>query len=120
MLLFSNILSFESLRTIAFILHFFVTTILFWTPIDSIAVSLQLQHTNHDYELTRQRFIGVIILGIILLSIRGVIMNFEIHIVSLKTVINLCVDCIGTYFIIWTIIDGLDWKTYIYVVVFCG
>lgn len=120
MLLLSNILSFESLRTIAFILHFFVTTILFWTPYDSIAVSLHLQHTSHDYELTRQRFIGVIVFGITLLSIRGVIMNFEIHLVSLKTVINLCADCIATYFIIWTIIDGLDWRTYIYVVVFCG
>eukprot|EP01036_Dinobryon_divergens_P022691 gene22691-30973_t len=47
-------------------------------------------------------------------------MNFEIHLVSLKTVINLCADCIGTFFVIWTIIDGLDWRTYIYVVVFCG
>lgn len=113
------IISFQSLRVFTFIIHFFLTTVLLWTPFDSISTNLLPMYSQHDYVLSRERFTGVIAFGLTLLCIRGIVILSDLQILSLRTLISLIADSLSSFVITWIIIDGLDWKTYIFIVVFC-
>jgi len=119
MLLLQSFLIFGSLRIILFILHTFMTFLLFWSPYDSVAVSLSSNFSTHDYVVSRKKLISLIAFGFSMLSINFIFLIAEINLLSLRTVFNFTADCIATFFLIWMIIDGLDWRTYIYVVLFC-
>jgi len=39
--------------------------------------------------------------------------------VTLASVLHLFVDCCACFWISWMILDGLEWRTYVYIFIFC-
>jgi hypothetical protein len=114
-----DLLSFNSLRAYALISHFFLTTILVWMEYKSITITLDANFSRHDYHVVRQQYTGLISTGLCVLIVQFYLIASSTNELSIGTTLNLLLDVIACFLIVWIIIDGLDWRTYIYVLVFC-
>lgn len=110
---------FHSLRITSLFLHFILTTSLFWTKSQSINVTLQPNYSNTEFRDKEASYETVISLGIILLSLQGVMLFFDQGKLRLKDVFGVASDIAASFFILWITLDGLGWDTYIYIFSFC-
>ena len=112
-------LSFSSLRLIALISHFILTTALLWTKFDCIMVGLKPGFTLTQYQQVESQFNGLISFGIVSLIFEIIMIMLAPHQISLFDAIKLFLDVLATFIIAWIVLDGLHWKTYIFILVFC-
>ena len=113
------LLSFQSIRILSIFCHFLVTTVLLWTREDSIVVSLNAHYQPKEYNTQRDRYLSIIGFALIGLLWKAVCFSLTYHTISLLSAINIFLDVIGTFFVIWIFLDGLEWVNYIYIFVFC-
>lgn len=119
MLGFTDILSFNSVRILALITHFVVTTILLWTPYDSISVTLPPNYSLDNYRSAIASYFAIISLGLVLIIFEFLFMVLNGFEISLLAAMHLGADLTGIFFVIWIFLDGLEWHTYIYILCFC-
>lgn len=119
MILLQNFIQFHSLRAIFLIVHAFATAILIWTPYNSVSVTLRPNYSQHEYIVVRKTFIAVVSLGCVFLIFRLISLLSDIYSKSLRASVQLVGDIFGSFFILWMILDGLSWKTYVFVFMFC-
>ncbi len=112
-------LSFPTLRLIVMYCHFIATTSLLWTKYDSLQVTLPSDATISDYNTIEESYSGLVAFGLFLIISELVIFSFNYNELTFNSAMHLLLDIIGTFFVLWIMLDGLDWKTYIYVLVFC-
>lgn len=110
---------FHALRITALFLHFVLTTALYWTKFQSVNVTLKPNYSNDEYLRKEASYETVISLGIILLSLQGAMLFFDQGKLRLKDVFGIASDLAAAFFILWIILDGLGWDTYIYIFSFC-
>ena len=99
-----------SLRIFALFSHFIMTTFLVWVKFDSIQV---MSESNHQYATNEWQYELVVVLGLIILIFKFFFLGFVDKQVSFSSCINLALDCFGTVFITWMLIDGWDWRSYV-------
>lgn len=116
--MFDNI-PFASLQMLALMSHFILTTGLVWTRYDCLQVTLKASANRSDYDTINRSYTGLISVGIIALLFEMVMTTASTKRVSLFGAIKLFMDLVACFFISWIILDGLDWRTYIYIFVFC-
>lgn len=114
-----DLFSFNSLRIFALISHFFLTTVLIWMEYNSITITLNANFSRGDYHDVRQQYTGLISCGLGVLIAQFYFIGSSTNKLSIGTTLNLLLDAIACFFIAWIILDGLDWRTYIYILVFC-
>ena len=51
-----DVLSFNSLRALALICHFFATTVLLWTLYDPVSVTLQPNFSHEQFKSSRAKY----------------------------------------------------------------
>jgi hypothetical protein len=117
--MFFDSLSFPSLRTLALIVHFVLTTALYWTRADSVQVTLSASATTNDFQYLESQYTGLLSVGLIALVFEMVSHLYTMESVTLVSAIKLLLDIVGSFFIAWIVLDGLAWDTYIYIFVFC-
>lgn len=110
---------FSSLRCFALITHFTLTPVLIWTRFDSVTVSLKPKYTRGDYGEAEEAYLGLLGFGVTMLVLRLLFFSFSYHHVTIGTVMQLFMDVLGAFFVAWIAVDGLDWRNYIYILVFC-
>lgn len=118
-MLVSDALSFNSLRAFALIFHLFFTIVLLTNKYDCISVTLDADFSRHQYTSTRRRFEGLLATGLILLALQFVLIGTSTNERTFAGTLNLLLDAIAAFFLIWMILDGLSWHTYIYILTFC-
>ena len=118
-MIFVDLLSFNSLRAVMLLIHFILTTMLFWTMHNSIAVTLPPNYTESDYVDKRKVLEDLVITGTVILVFQMYLALTNNHVLSLISVVNLILDSLGVVFVSWMILDGLEWTTYIFILVFC-
>ncbi|KAJ1405509.1 hypothetical protein B484DRAFT_214744 [Ochromonadaceae sp. CCMP2298] len=111
--------SVSSLRLLALTVHFLLTTFLFWTRFDSLQVTLKPRATYHDYNVIDSHYQGIISFGLALLTFEIAFETATAGNVSFFLLMKLVLDLVACFFVAWIALDGLDWKTYIYILVFC-
>lgn len=111
--------NFHSLRILALFGHFVATTALFWTSDQSVHVTLKPNYSNSKFESTKSGYQTVISLGIILLSLETLLVYLDQGHLRFKDVFSFGCDVSATFFILWMILDGLGWDTYVYIFSFC-
>lgn len=116
--MFDNI-PFPSLQLIALMSHFLLTTGLVWTRYDSLQITLKASANRSDYSTIDRSYTGLIAMGIIALIFEMIMTTASTKRVSLFGAIKLFLDVVACFFISWIILDGLEWRTYIYIFVFC-
>jgi hypothetical protein len=112
-------ISFPSLRLLALITHFVFTTGLVWTRYDSLQVTLRASASKSDYDKIESSYLGLISFGLILLLVEMLMDVAAPRNVSLFGAIKLFLNIVGSFFVAWIILDGLEWLTYVYIFVFC-
>ena len=105
-------------RWYALVLHFFLTTVLLWTKIDSIQVSIYYLD-NAGYSTANYQYEGMIVSAIVILILRAFFLILEGNRLSLAGSLVLMTDVLACFFVAWIILDGLIWTTYGYVFFFC-
>lgn len=111
--------NFHSLRILALFGHFVATTALFWTSDQCVHVTLKPNYSNTKFESTKSGYQTVISLGIILLSLETLLVYLDQGHLRFKDVFCFGCDVAATFFILWMILDGLGWDTYVYIFSFC-
>jgi hypothetical protein len=117
--MFDSLLSFSSLRVIALISHFILTTTLLWTRYDCIMVGLKPGFSLSQYRQVESQFEGIISFGIVSLIFEIIMIMLAPHSISLFDTIKLFLDLLASFIIVWMVLDGLHWRTYIFVLVIC-
>ena len=112
----NNVIGIRSFRIYSLMLHFLVTYSLFWTGMDSIAVSFNSQEEREE-EMEKYRY--AIAFSCVCLGLEGLFLAVSLNRVTFASVIQLFLDCIGTFFTLWVGLDGLAWATYATVATFC-
>lgn len=116
--MFDNI-PFASLQLLVLIAHFVMTTGLIWTRYDCLQVTLRASASKEDFSRIDRAYTGLIGFGLILLLFEMVMLLVSSRKVSLFGAVKLFLDMVACFFISWTILDGLEWTTYVYIFVFC-
>mmetsp|Transcript_3062 Transcript_3062/g.4770 ORF Transcript_3062/g.4770 Transcript_3062/m.4770 type:complete len:323 (-) Transcript_3062:1140-2108(-) len=111
--------SFASLRLLALMFHFLFTTFLYWTKQDSLQVALKPTSTVHDYEIIDSAYTGLISFGLICITFNIVSSIASTSSISFFGIIQLFLDVVACFFVAWIALDGLEWTTYVYILVFC-
>ncbi len=111
--------SFQSIRLLALFAHFVATTALFWTSDQCVHVTLGPNYSKNNFDSTKAGYQTVISLGIILLLLQGFLVFLDQGKLRFKDVFALGCDLSAIFFILWIILDGLGWDTYIYIFSFC-
>lgn len=112
-------LSFSSIRFLSLLSHLILTFFLLWSKYDPLMVTLKSGYTAQDYTNIEDRFTGLIGFGIASLIFEVIMILLVPYHISFFNAIKLLLDIIGSFFICWIVLDGLSWKTYIYILVFC-
>ena len=105
-------------RWYALLLHFILTTMLLWTKIDSIQVSIYYLN-NTSYNTYNYQYEGMIASALVMLILRAFFLILEGNQLTLAGSLMLATDILACFFVAWIILDGLIWTTYGYVFVFC-
>ena len=112
-----------SLRIIFLITHLLLTFGLTWTRQPMITVTLQYSDRNNQ-SLANQyddQFLGLIIFNMILLLMEMLFLMFNLYnMYNIFYVTHMVLDIIASFFVFWMIMDGWDWKTFIFILVFCS
>ncbi len=111
--------SFSTLRIIFMFTHFVLTSCLLWTKQDSLQVTLSFKDGHLDYKNIENQYDGLISFGLFLIVAEFVVFAYNHGTKSFSSAIHLLLDIIASFFIAWIILDGLDWRTYIYILSFC-
>lgn len=117
--MFFDQLSFSSLRIVAIYVHFIVTCVLFWTKYDSLRVSLSSTASAAEYNYFNRVYTALLSFGLLLIILEAIVFALKHQEKSFASAMHLFMDLIAIFFIMWIILDGLDWRTYIYIFVFC-
>lgn len=112
-------LSFPSIRLYALLSHFIMTCSLLWTRFDSIQVTLHSGYTKSDYKEKEDIYVGLVAFGLALLSAQLFMFATSYYQVNIEATLHLVLDVTACFFIAWIVMDGLDWRTYIYILCFC-
>lgn len=99
------------------ILHLIVTIALIWTKFDSIASTVYFTD-NDAYNTANNAYVGTVAMSVIFLLLRFALLPLQRK-PSIVNVISLATDGCALFFILWIILDGLPWYSYLYVFVFC-
>ena len=108
----------EWIRSFCLFAHILLTTVLYWTKLDSIQVTLSSSANDLANIEADETFTGLLSISIIFLLLEVVFRAAEIQI-TLGTLIHVFLDSCACFFITWIVLDGLAWETYIYVFFFC-
>lgn len=108
-----------ALRVFALLSHFLLTTGLYWTKFDSLQVSMADFTDNHEYKVIDTQYTGLMSFGLIALLAQTAMLLTAPDTIELGSMLHLAADCAACFWISWIILDGLDWRTYIYIFVFC-
>lgn len=74
---------------------------------------------NHEYSLANRQYRNLIIFGLIFLIIEFISYGLTYETINILCMMHLFLDIVGCFTVSWIILDGLDWRTYIYIFVFC-
>lgn len=107
---------FEHFRLFFLYVHFILTLALFWTKVDIIQISA----SESEYERYSRNFDVLIAVAAACLLVKGVAYAFTFHRVSLSLLMHLMLDVIGSFFVMWVILDGWRWESYLVIFLFCG
>lgn len=112
-------LSFSSIRLIAIYCNFVITSALLWTKYDSLSISLKSGYTIKDFSEIDEIYTGIVGFGLFLIVIELLIFSSSFNGKSFGSAMHLLLDIVSGFFNLWIMMDGLDWRTYIYILVFC-
>lgn len=112
-------LSFPSIRLVAIYCNFIITSALLWTKYDSLSVSLKSGYTAKDFDEVDETYTGIVGFGLFLIVIELFIFSLNSNEKTFGSAMHLLLDIISGFFNLWIIMDGLDWRTYIFILVFC-
>lgn len=103
------------IRIIILFLHIICTTPLYWTRIDSITISTSL---STSYSLSNSSYTILISFSLFCLCLQFLYLCYNIKI-NFIYCLHILFDFIGLFFCLWIALDGLTWKTYIVISIFC-
>lgn len=108
------------MRVFVLFSHILFTTFLYWTKIDQIQVTLPPPSllANAQYKADDISYTGFLSVGLIFLFIEVFYLGFEVQI-TIWSCLHLFLDFCANLFLVWIILDGLTWTSYIYIFVFC-
>jgi len=107
------------LRLFTLFSHLLFTTVLFYTKVDSIKVTLNpFVNNDADYHRADVSYTGLIAVAVILLLVELGYAAGESRI-TWATMVHVFLDIIACLFTSWIILDGLPWDLYVPVWVFC-
>ena len=107
------------LRLFSLFSHLLFTTVLFYTKVDSIKVTLNpFVNNDADYRRADVSYTGLIAVAVILLLVEVGYAAGESRI-TWATMVHVFLDFIACLFTSWIILDGLPWNLYVPVWVFC-
>ena len=92
---------------------------LYWTKIDSIQVGMIDYTDRHEYYLANTQYSSLIIFGLIFIIVEFISYGITYENIDILCMMHLFLDIVGCFTVSWIILDGLDWRTYIYIFVFC-
>jgi len=75
--------------------------------------------SDHEFKIMNQQYLGLIGFGLIALVFQMLFLSFAPDQITLATMLHLGADCAACFWISWIVLDGLDWRTYVYIFVFC-
>lgn len=110
---------FASLQLLVLMTHFVLTTGLIWTKYDCLQVTLRATASKEDFSRINRAYTGLIAFGLILLVFEMIMLTIASRKITLFGAVKLFLDIVACFFISWTILDGLEWTTYVYIFVFC-
>ena len=105
----------EYSRLLFLYIHLILTLALFWTKVDIIQISA----STADYERYSREFDLLIAVAVLCLLIKGIAYGFTYHRVSLSFMMHLMLDVLGSFFVLWVILDGWRLESYIVIFLFC-
>ena len=111
-----------SLRIIFLLTHLLLTFGLTWTRQPMITVALKYSERNNQSLLNQydDNFLGLIIFNMVLLFVEILfLMRNMYNIYNIFFVAHIVLDMLASFFIFWMIMDGWDWTTFIFILVFC-
>ena len=100
-------------------LHFLMTTVLYWTRFPSVSIGLPANYSKEKYEEEENAYLTVISLGLIFLLGQFVMLPVHYEKLYFRNVINLALDIAAIFFNFWIAFDGLHWHTYVFIFIFC-
>ena len=109
---------FQSLRVFAFLAHLVSTSFLVWTRQDSVSVTVA-PLDSAAYSSADAQYLAVIGAGLALLVLRLLLMPGVFTVLSLGSGLELILDSLAAFFVAWIVLDGLAWKTYLFIFGFC-
>ena len=114
-----DLIDVNSLRAFALISHFFITIVLLYCDFDSVAVTLRSNATQNDFDEARFQFRALMSAGLVFLLLRAYHVGYDTNTLTFIGVMSCALDLLAAFLIAWMIVDGLDWRMYIYLFVFC-
>ena len=112
----------SSLRIIFLLTHLLLTFGLTWTRQPMINVALKYSERN-NLSLVNQyddKFLGLIIFNMVLLFLEILfLMRNMYNVYNIFFVAHIVLDMLASFFIFWMIMDGWEWTTFIFILVFC-
>ena len=103
-------------RLICLFLHIIFTSSLYWVRIDLIIIST---NDTTTWTSSSSSFTSLISFSLICLLFQSLILFFNFYKITFVFCFHLLFDFIGLIFILWIVFDGLTWKTYIVISIFC-
>ena len=108
-----------SIRIYAILSHFLLTTVLIWTRIDSIQVTMSTSDSDNVYRIYNENYTTMLAFALVLLVARFSLLFFNIMDITVISIFNIILDGIACLFNAWNALDGLAWYNYSYIFVFC-
>ncbi len=108
-----------SIRIYAILSHFLLTTVLIWTRIDSIQVTMSTSDSDNVYKIYNENYTSMLAFALVLLIARFLLLFFNIMDITAISIFNIILDGIACLFNAWSALDGLAWYNYSYIFVFC-
>jgi hypothetical protein len=75
--------------------------------------------TINDFNKDDETYRGLVAFGLFLIILELLIFSLNWNEKTFSSAMHLLLGIIGCFFNLWIALDGLDWRTYIYILVFC-
>jgi hypothetical protein len=75
--------------------------------------------TINDFNEVNDTYGGLVAFGLFLIIVELLMFLMNWKEKTFSSAMHLLLGVIGCFFNLWIALDGLDWRTYIYIVVFC-
>ena len=109
-----------NLRVLALTIHLISTGMLIWTKFDPIHVAMIDINDNEEFDSINTSYMSLLAFAVIFIVFQlAFFLGRSPSVITLGSVMHLCLDFLASFFNFWIALDGLSWFTYLNVWLLC-